>query len=199
MLYRDLLNFMRNLLLIAGGANEVDARRRRPRIWPRSATVAEKFSYTDLLRIANLLLRDDETVNRAEHQRLAVEIALLKAATFPRLKSGGAGARGGAQRSPHAAAPSASRSARNRAPRRRQHAGEADHASLPRASAGDRSSSASRRRGRSSAAISTRAKRAKRDGNRITVHIRRFIHRRQRQRCEGRTSSRSPPRCSASR
>jgi DNA polymerase III gamma/tau subunit len=50
-------------------------------------SVAERFSYTDLLRIANLLLRDDETVNRAEHQRLAVELALLKAATFPRLKS----------------------------------------------------------------------------------------------------------------
>ena len=50
-------------------------------------STAEKFSYADLLRIANLLLRDDETVNRAEHQRLAVEIALLKAATFPRLKS----------------------------------------------------------------------------------------------------------------
>ncbi|HYU26681.1 MAG TPA: hypothetical protein VEO74_15825, partial [Thermoanaerobaculia bacterium] len=32
-------------------------------------------------------LRDDETVNRAEHQRLAVEIALLKAATFPRLRA----------------------------------------------------------------------------------------------------------------
>ncbi|HEX3581474.1 MAG TPA: hypothetical protein VH087_06905, partial [Thermoanaerobaculia bacterium] len=48
---------------------------------------AERFSYSDLLRIANLLLRDDETVNKAEHQRLAVEIALLKAATFPRLKA----------------------------------------------------------------------------------------------------------------
>ncbi|HEY2324022.1 MAG TPA: hypothetical protein VGJ82_14290, partial [Thermoanaerobaculia bacterium] len=32
-------------------------------------------------------IRDDETVNKAEHQRLAVEIALLKAATFPRLKA----------------------------------------------------------------------------------------------------------------
>jgi hypothetical protein len=31
-------------------------------------------------------LKDDETVNRAEHQRLAVEIALLKPAAFPRLR-----------------------------------------------------------------------------------------------------------------
>src|SRR6267378_4500390 len=45
-----------------------------------------KMLYRELLRIANLLLRDDETVNHAEHQRLAVEIALLKAATFPRLR-----------------------------------------------------------------------------------------------------------------
>jgi DNA polymerase III subunit gamma/tau len=86
MLYRDLLNFIRNLLLLAGGANEsmVGA---SPEDLATLQSAAEQFSYTDLLRIANLLLRDDETVNRAEHQRLAVEIALLKAATFPRLKS----------------------------------------------------------------------------------------------------------------
>src|SRR5262249_53712419 len=35
----------------------------------------------------NLLMRDDDVINRAEHQRLAVEIALLKAATFPRLRT----------------------------------------------------------------------------------------------------------------
>lgn len=87
MLYRDLLNFVRNLLLIAGGANPSMLAGVSPEDLPTMQSVAEKFSYTDLLRIANLLLRDDETVNRAEHQRLAVEIALLKAATFPRLKS----------------------------------------------------------------------------------------------------------------
>jgi DNA polymerase-3 subunit gamma/tau len=86
MLYRDLLNFVRNLLLLAGGANE-SMLGVAPEDLPTIRAAAEQFSYTDLLRIANLLLRDDETVNRAEHQRLAVEIALLKAATFPRLKS----------------------------------------------------------------------------------------------------------------
>ncbi|HYR30071.1 MAG TPA: DNA polymerase III subunit gamma/tau [Thermoanaerobaculia bacterium] len=86
MLYRDLLNFVRNLLLLAGGARE-EMLAVSPEDIPSIRSLAEKFSYTELLRIANLLLRDDETVNRAEHQRLAVEIALLKAATFPRLKS----------------------------------------------------------------------------------------------------------------
>ena len=86
MLYRDLLNFVRNLLLIAGGANE-SILAASPEDLATIKEVAAKFSYSELLRIANLLLRDDETVNRAEHQRLAVEIALLKAATFPRLRS----------------------------------------------------------------------------------------------------------------
>ncbi len=85
LLYRDLLNFTRNLLLIAGGASESMLSGSAEDLTTiRSA--AEKFSYTELLRIANLLLKDDETVNRAEQQRLAVEIALLKAATFPRLR-----------------------------------------------------------------------------------------------------------------
>ena len=86
MLYRDLLNFVRNLLLVAGGASDA-LLAMSPEDLDTIRSVAEKFSYTELLRIANLLLRDDETVNRAEHQRLAVEIAVLKAATFPRLKS----------------------------------------------------------------------------------------------------------------
>lgn len=86
MLYRDLLNFVRNLLLLAGGARE-EMLAVSPEDLPAIRSIAERFSYTELLRIANLLLRDDETVNRAEHQRLAVELALLKAATFPRLKS----------------------------------------------------------------------------------------------------------------
>src|SRR4051794_19648370 len=86
MLYRDLLSFMRNLLLVAGRANE-SMLAVAPEDLPVIRSTAEKFSYSELLRIANLLLRDDETVNRAEHQRLAVEIALLKAATFPRLRA----------------------------------------------------------------------------------------------------------------
>ncbi|HEX7420549.1 MAG TPA: DNA polymerase III subunit gamma/tau [Thermoanaerobaculia bacterium] len=85
MLYRDLLNFTRNLLLIAGGANE-SMLSASPEDLAAMKVSAAKFNYTELLRVANLLLKDDETVNRAEHQRLAVEIALLKAATFPRLR-----------------------------------------------------------------------------------------------------------------
>jgi len=77
---------MRNLLLVAGRANE-SMLAVAPEDLTAIRTAAEKFSYSELLRIANLLLRDDETVNRAEHQRLAVEIALLKAATFPRLRA----------------------------------------------------------------------------------------------------------------
>jgi len=84
--YRDLLNFVRNLLLVAGGASESMLAASAEDV-ATIREVAGRFSYPDLLRIANLLLRDDETVNRAEHQRLAVEIALLKAATFPRLKA----------------------------------------------------------------------------------------------------------------
>jgi DNA polymerase-3 subunit gamma/tau len=86
MLFRDLLNFVRNLLLVAGGAPPAMLAG-TPEDVATIRALAERFSYSDLLRIANLLIRDDETVNRAEHQRLAVEIALLKAATFPRLKA----------------------------------------------------------------------------------------------------------------
>ena len=81
MLYRDLLNFVRNLLLVAAGADRLVSAS------PEELSVAEKFSYSELLRIANLLVRDDDTVNHAEHQRLAVEVSLLKAATFPRLRA----------------------------------------------------------------------------------------------------------------
>jgi len=86
MLYRDLLGFVRSLMLVAGGAPE-SMLAASPEDLAAIRSSAEKFSYTELLRVANLLLRDDETVNRAEHQRLAVEIALLKAATFPRLRA----------------------------------------------------------------------------------------------------------------
>jgi len=106
MLYRDLLNFVRNLLLIAGGANPSMLAGVSPEDLATMQTVAQNFSYTDLLRIANLLLRDDDTVNKAEHQRLAVEIALLKAATFPMLKSVEQVLAGGSKAAP-AAAPKA--------------------------------------------------------------------------------------------
>jgi DNA polymerase-3 subunit gamma/tau len=86
MLYRDLLSFVRSLLLVAGGAPE-SMLAASPEDLAAIRAGAGKFSYSELLRVANLLLRDDETVNKAEHQRLAVEIALLKAATFPRLRS----------------------------------------------------------------------------------------------------------------
>src|SRR3954454_1918835 len=104
MLYRDLLSFMRNLLLVAGRANE-SMLNVAPEDLPVIRSTAERFSYSELLRISNLLLRDDETVNRAEHQRLAVEIALLKAATFPRLRAVEEALAGGAAIPQQAAAP----------------------------------------------------------------------------------------------
>ncbi|HET8799130.1 MAG TPA: DNA polymerase III subunit gamma/tau [Thermoanaerobaculia bacterium] len=116
MLYRDLLNFVRNLLLVAGGAPE-SMLAVSPEDLSTIRGVAERFSYTDLLRIANLLLRDDETVNRAEHQRLAVEIALLKAATFPRLKAIESVVAGGGGSAPAASRPSSSSRAQSAAPR----------------------------------------------------------------------------------
>jgi DNA polymerase-3 subunit gamma/tau len=99
MLYRDLLNFVRNLLLLAGGARE-EMLAVSPEDLPAIRSLSERFSYADLLRIANLLLRDDETVNKAEHQRLAVEIAVLKAAMFPRLKAVEEALAGGGQAIP---------------------------------------------------------------------------------------------------
>ena len=86
MLYRDFLSFIRGLLLVAAGADEAMLSA-APEDLTAIRSSAKRFSYSELLRVANLLLRDDETVNRAEHQRLAVEIALLKAATFPRLRA----------------------------------------------------------------------------------------------------------------
>jgi len=85
-LFRDLLGFIRNLLLLAGGADPA-LTGATPDDLAVMQPLASQFSYTELLRVANMLLRDDEIVSKAEHQRLAVEIALLKAATFPRLRS----------------------------------------------------------------------------------------------------------------
>jgi DNA polymerase-3 subunit gamma/tau len=104
MLFRDLLNFMRNLLLVSGGAPPAMLAG-TPEDVATIRSIAERFSYSELLRIANLLIRDDETVNRAEHQRLAVEIALLKAATFPRLRAVEEALGGGGNVGPASAGP----------------------------------------------------------------------------------------------
>ena len=50
--------FVRNLLLSAGGARE-EMLAVSPEDLPAIRALAERFSYADLLRIANLLLRDD--------------------------------------------------------------------------------------------------------------------------------------------
>jgi DNA polymerase III subunit gamma/tau len=104
LLYRDLLAFVRNVMLLAGGAAE-SSLSVSPEDLATLRAVEQLFSYTEILRIANLLLKDDETVNRAEHQRLAVEIAVLKAATFPRLRSVEQALAGSAADAPRPAAP----------------------------------------------------------------------------------------------
>lgn len=84
LLYRDLLSYLRNLLLLASGADEslikVD-----PDELDSLVGLRERLSANDLLRMINILLRDEDVVVRSESQRLAVEIALLKCATLPRL------------------------------------------------------------------------------------------------------------------
>jgi DNA polymerase-3 subunit gamma/tau len=80
LLFKDFLAYARALLLLASGARNIEGD-------DESRSMAESIGYTDLLRILNLLLKDDELVSRSEHQRLAVEVALLKAATLPRLRS----------------------------------------------------------------------------------------------------------------
>src|SRR5204862_387066 len=59
MLYRDLLGFVRNLLLVAGGAPE-SMLATSPEDLASIRASAAKFSYSELLRIASLLVRDDE-------------------------------------------------------------------------------------------------------------------------------------------
>ncbi|HVT04861.1 MAG TPA: DNA polymerase III subunit gamma/tau [Thermoanaerobaculia bacterium] len=86
LLFRDILSFLRDLLLVAGGASE-GMLNADPETRETARSLAGKFAYADLLRVTSLLLGEDDLINRCEHQRLAVEIALLKAATFPRLKS----------------------------------------------------------------------------------------------------------------
>ncbi|HVT45105.1 MAG TPA: DNA polymerase III subunit gamma/tau [Thermoanaerobaculia bacterium] len=86
LLYRDYLAFLRNVLLVTSGAAKA-FRSLSPADLEAVSDLAAQFDYTEILRVLNLLIRDDETVSRAEHQRLAVEIAILKAATLPRLRS----------------------------------------------------------------------------------------------------------------
>ncbi|MCA1734283.1 MAG: hypothetical protein LC732_11860, partial [Acidobacteria bacterium] len=86
LLYRDLLGYARNLLLVAGGAPDRMLLVPPDELEPLRESAAA-FDYTEILRLTNLLIRDDEIVSRSEQQRLAVELALLKAATLPRLRS----------------------------------------------------------------------------------------------------------------
>jgi DNA polymerase-3 subunit gamma/tau len=134
LLFRDFMTFLRNLLLVTSGAGatlmtgdpeEQDVVRR----------VASDFEYSEVLRVLNLLLKDDETVSRAEHQRLAVEVALLKAATLPRLRAvedaikGGGAVTTAAKTAPAVKRPAvepARRSAPAEAPASREPAPDAD-------------------------------------------------------------------------
>lgn len=86
LLFKDLLAYVRNLLLVSSGASAkmLGAGGANPE---QLKAIASLFDQTELLRILNLLMKDDEIVSRSEHQRLAVELALLKAATLPRLRA----------------------------------------------------------------------------------------------------------------
>jgi len=86
LLYRDLLGYLRSMLVLASGGDvglisvageELETMR----------SLAGQFDPSELLRLLNLLIRDDELISRSEQQRLAVEIAVLKAATLPRLRA----------------------------------------------------------------------------------------------------------------
>jgi DNA polymerase-3 subunit gamma/tau len=84
LLYRDLLAYLRNLLLLASGADE-SMIKADPDELASLVSLREHLSANDLLRMINILLQDEEVVVRSESQRLAVEIALLKCSTLPRL------------------------------------------------------------------------------------------------------------------
>jgi DNA polymerase-3 subunit gamma/tau len=86
LLYRDLLHFLRNALFLAAGARESLLTLPEDDL-AVAREVAGRFSESELLRILNLLMQDEEIVTRSEQQRLAVEIVLLKAATLPRLRA----------------------------------------------------------------------------------------------------------------
>ena len=86
LLYRDLLAYLRALLLVSSGANEAMTGLEDDAL-ARAREVAARFDLSELMRIMNLLLRDDELVNRSEQQRLVVEIALIRCALLPRLRA----------------------------------------------------------------------------------------------------------------
>jgi DNA polymerase-3 subunit gamma/tau len=84
LLYRDLLAYLRSLMLLVSGADP-SILKADPDELVSLEELRPSFSPNDLLRVINVLLRDEEIVVRSESQRLAVEIALLKAAAFPRM------------------------------------------------------------------------------------------------------------------
>lgn len=86
LLFRDFMTYTRNVLLVATGAAG-SLLTVPPEDLETLKGVASGFEPAEILRILNLLMQDAETINRAEHQRLAVEISFLKAATLPRLRS----------------------------------------------------------------------------------------------------------------
>jgi DNA polymerase-3 subunit gamma/tau len=86
LLYRDLLAYLRMILLANAGADD-SLLALEPEERKVVRKLGESFAYDETLRVLTLLLKDDEIVCRSEQQRLAVEVALLKAATFPRMRA----------------------------------------------------------------------------------------------------------------
>lgn len=86
LLYRDLLAYLRALLLVSSGASDLMTGLEGDAL-ERAREVASRFDVSELMRIMNLLLRDDELVNRSEQQRLVVEISLIRCALLPRLRA----------------------------------------------------------------------------------------------------------------
>lgn len=86
LLYRDLLSYLRNLLLLASGADS-SMIKADPAELDSLEGLRERLSASDLLRMINVLLQDEDVVVRSESQRLAVEIALLKCAMLPRMQA----------------------------------------------------------------------------------------------------------------
>ena len=110
LLYRDLLAYLRNLMLLVAGAGP-SILKADPDELVSLEELRPSFSQNDLLRVINVLLRDEEIVVRSESQRLAVEIALLKAAAFPRLLAVEDALASGGTAAPRAAAPAQPRPA----------------------------------------------------------------------------------------
>jgi DNA polymerase-3 subunit gamma/tau len=86
LLYRDLLGYLRSMLVLASGGDEGLISVAGEEL-ETMRSLAGQFDSSELLRLLNLLIRDDELISRSEQQRLAVEIAVLKAATLPRLRA----------------------------------------------------------------------------------------------------------------